>query len=115
MRQQIAWFSRRRFTCSAVWVVFDPGLQHDASKAVAGHVDVAVQPLVVRLAHTVVHGSCDLDRVREVSEPAGGDTGPETNSREVVLYLCNQWSILLPRNLRGFLQQFGWAWKDVGT
>ena len=81
----------------------------------AGHVDVAVQALVVRLAHTVVDGSCDLDRVREVSEPAGGDTGPETNSREVFLYLCNQWSILLPRNLRGFLQQFGWAWKDVGT
>ena len=93
--------SPSRSTFGAIRVVLDPGLQHDASEAVPRHVHVAVQPLLLRLAQAVVDRSCNLDRIREISEPSGGDPGPEANSGQLFLNLCNQWRILLSRNLRG--------------
>ena len=67
-----------------------------------GHVDVAVQALLVRLAQAVVHGAGDLDRVGEVAEPAGGDPRPQTDSGQLPLDLGDQRRVLLSRNLRKF-------------
>ena len=89
-------------TCCAVRVVLNPGLQHDAAQAVPGHVDVAVQALLVRLAQAVVHGAGDLDRVGEVAKPAGGDPRPQTDSRQLPLDLGDQRRVLLSRNLWKF-------------
>ena len=67
-----------------------------------GHVDVAVQALLVRLAQAVVHGAGDLDRVGEVAKPAGGDPRPQTDSRQLPLDLGDQRRVLLSRNLTKF-------------
>ena len=67
-----------------------------------GHVDVAVQALLVRLVQAVVHGAGDLDRVGEVAEPAGGDPRPQTDSGQLPLDLGGQRRVLLSRNLRKF-------------
>ena len=67
-----------------------------------GHVDVAVQALLVRLVQAVVHGAGDLDRVGEVAEPAGGDPRPQTDSGQLPLDLGDQRRVLLSRNLRKF-------------
>ena len=106
---------KERITCSAIRVILDPGLQHDPSEAVPRHVHVGcVQPLLLRLAHTVVDGSRNLDGVGEISQPAGGDSGPEANSGQLFLNLCNQWPVLLARNLRSSLNQ-GVPGRNAGS